>query len=412
MLLLSEVGWADGISATFLVIFFTIFGIYLLFESKTKNFKLLIVLGFTLIFCGFLFLYRFLDFMFIIIEGGNIDIIYVPIIGWVWIAPLTISVMYIASMLLKPERKSLILSIYILLGIVYEIILFVDTENSAFIDLPDFPGQKLYDANFEIFTPCFLMVIIFVLSICLFFGIGILIKAINSPKEIKKKFSFLSTGVFLLIIFILLDALIPLSPLIILFRSGIIVGVFFIYFGLMPKKVKKEKTKRPTKSFVKLASFLLGKTQLEEDLDESVSTNVELDRSILVFASYATKDIDNFKIHEIVKNLNEFPEIKNVLYWEEYLADNIFEYMNETIEKCDIMILFCSEHALNSIPVKKEWTAAEAIGLPIIPIFSDINHIPTLLKSRLGLEYDYYDEEKNIHGLRDLILKKLGENVK
>ena len=122
--------------------------------------------------------------------------------------------------------------------------------------------------------------------------------------------------------------------------------------------------------------------------------------------SYATKDVDTFKIHEFAKHLVKLTEIENVLFWEEHMKDNIFEYMDENLGKCDVMVLFCSENALNSVPVKKEWTAAEAIGKPIIPVFYNVNHIPTLLKSRLGIQYDFYDMQKNIQGLYELIIKK------
>jgi hypothetical protein len=129
---------------------------------------------------------------------------------------------------------------------------------------------------------------------------------------------------------------------------------------------------------------------------------------LLVFISYATKDVDTFKVHDVAKKLTEFPEIENVLYWEEYMEDNIFEYMDENLSKCDVMILFCSEKALESVPVKKEWTAAEALGKPIIPVFYNPNHIPALLSSRLGIQFDFYDMEQNVRELRSLILKKVG----
>jgi hypothetical protein len=82
--------------------------------------------------------------------------------------------------------------------------------------------------------------------------------------------------------------------------------------------------------------------------------------------------------------------------------------MNDNIAKCDIMLLFCSENALNSVPVEKEWTAAEAIELPIIPIFFNIDHIPPLLKSRLGMEFNFNNMDKNLQELRSLIYKKVG----
>ena len=59
-----------------------------------------------------------------------------------------------------------------------------------------------------------------------------------------------------------------------------------------------------------------------------------------------------------------------------------------------------------SIPVKKEWTAADAMGKPIIPIFIKTDHIPPLLRSRLGVEFDTFNFQKNIQTLYDLILKK------
>jgi hypothetical protein len=126
-----------------------------------------------------------------------------------------------------------------------------------------------------------------------------------------------------------------------------------------------------------------------------------------IFVSYATIDAQTFKIDEFAKKLRSFSEIKKVLYWQEHMQDNIFKFMNDNLGKCDVMLLFCSKNALISKPVEKEWTAAEAIGIPIIPIFTDIDHIPPLLKSRLGIEYDINNIDKNIRDLRTLIIKKI-----
>ena len=131
-------------------------------------------------------------------------------------------------------------------------------------------------------------------------------------------------------------------------------------------------------------------------------------KHFLIFVSYATKDAHTFKISEMAEILRGFPEIKNVLYWQEHMHDNIFKFMNDNIGKCDIMLLFCSENTLNSKPVEKEWTAAEAIDTPIIPIFYNLDHIPPLLKSRLGMEYDFNNMDKNIKELHSLIFKKIG----
>jgi hypothetical protein len=46
------------------------------------------------------------------------------------------------------------------------------------------------------------------------------------------------------------------------------------------------------------------------------------------------------------------------------------------------------------------------MGKPIIPVFYDTEHIPPLLRSRLGLEYDFYDMNGNIQALKNIIFKK------
>ncbi len=130
------------------------------------------------------------------------------------------------------------------------------------------------------------------------------------------------------------------------------------------------------------------------------------DKGILVFLSYATKDATLFGIKEIAEELTKHPEIFDVLYWQEDMQDNIFEYMNDNLGRCHVVLLFCSPNALNSEPVKKEWTAADAMGKPILPVFLKPDHIPPLLRSRLGVEFDQFDFKKNITTLHELILKK------
>jgi len=145
----------------------------------------------------------------------------------------------------------------------------------------------------------------------------------------------------------------------------------------------------------------------EKGIPVSAATQEEVKiENVLVFISYATKDAELFKVKEIAKTLNTYGDIKEVLHWQEDMKDNIIKYMNDNLGRCNIMLLFCSPNALISKPVEKEWTAADSMGKPIIPIFLKSDHIPPLLKSRLGLEYDSFDFQKNIHDLHDLILKK------
>lgn len=132
---------------------------------------------------------------------------------------------------------------------------------------------------------------------------------------------------------------------------------------------------------------------------------------ILIFVSYATKDVDFFRIRSIAEKLTDFEGIDDVLYWQEDMHDNIFKYMNDNLGKCDVVLLFCSRNSLDSVPVEKEWTAADSLGKPIIPIFRKAEDIPPLLTSRLGIEFNSSNLQKTVENLYDLIIKKTIENV-
>jgi hypothetical protein len=180
---------------------------------------------------------------------------------------------------------------------------------------------------------------------------------------------------------------------------GTIITIFLIISESVEHKLKKNTQKR-------IFGSIIMKSQIKYPTrDKGIMPAKEQD--ILVFVSYATKDAEIFKIKEISKNLSKRDKINNVLYWQENMKDNIIKYMNDNLGKCDVMLLFCSPNALASEPVEKEWTAADIMRKPIIPIFNDPDHIPPLLKTRLGVKFDPFDFQKNTHEIYNLILKKI-----
>jgi len=141
----------------------------------------------------------------------------------------------------------------------------------------------------------------------------------------------------------------------------------------------------------------------------SVTSSVQVSEKregMSVFVSYATKDAELYKIPELARMLEEYKEIGEVLYWQEDMHDSIIEYMNDNLGSCNGVLLFCSPNALDSVPVKKEWMAAESLNKPIIPIFFKAEHIPPLLNDRLGIEFDNFDFQKNVREIHELLLKK------
>jgi hypothetical protein len=125
---------------------------------------------------------------------------------------------------------------------------------------------------------------------------------------------------------------------------------------------------------------------------------------LIIFISYATMDKDIFHIAELSSKLEKSNEIDEMLYWEEDAYGSITSYMEENVRKCDVFLLFCSPNAKSSKWVKLEWEAAINESKSIIPIFLNIKHVPSLLKSFRGLKFDQFNVEDTIQQLHDLIV--------
>ena len=130
---------------------------------------------------------------------------------------------------------------------------------------------------------------------------------------------------------------------------------------------------------------------------------------IVIFFSYPTKDAEYFKIREIAEGLESYNEIDEVLYWQRDTKDNIIKFMNDALGKSNIFILFCSNKTLDSKPVEDEWTAALINKIPIIPVFSKVDYIPPILKTRRGYDFNSSQIENSIKGIYELILRRKPE---
>ncbi|MFX1590854.1 MAG: toll/interleukin-1 receptor domain-containing protein, partial [Promethearchaeota archaeon] len=352
--------------------------------------------------CGWLPI--FIDFLFVLILESHINLLVYILIMWIPIPITIIFAQYVTAELLIPKKKWYIVIMLICLAFCFYLMLFLNPYGSVVIIGP--PIKAFYHkGGLNPSSLTGLLGLIFILFSLFFGGLGFLIKSIKAKGDLKRKFLYLALAMISSGIFGLLDSFTE-SFTLVLVRFCFISSTWFGYFGLKTRKPKEIKKKMPTDKEVELVSFMLGKSE-DIDLSKEIAKICEdFDEEILVFVSYATKDAETFKIKQIAEKLTSYPEIKDVLYWQEDLDDNIFEYMNDNLGKCNAMVLFCSKAALKSVPVKKEWTAADAMGIPIIPIFINPDHIPPLLKSRLGFEYDFYDSQKNVDMLRYLILKK------
>ena len=229
-------GWLNGISALGVLSINTIIGFYGLYKANKLKAKLLAVTALTIIFIGLLWLGPTTDFIKILITDSNIDPYWVyPLLSYMWAAPGITLGMYIGGELLIPKKKWILVGIFLIISIAYEYFLFSNPIGSFEYTVPDIDfvaGTDLIDtsSDYSYYTSYFL--IVFILSILIFNGIGFLVKAKQATGILRKKFLYLAFGFIIFAIVVAFDSVVP--PMIALFivRFGIIFSSILLYLGI------------------------------------------------------------------------------------------------------------------------------------------------------------------------------------
>ena len=135
----------------------------------------------------------------------------------------------------------------------------------------------------------------------------------------------------------------------------------------------------------------------------------EKKKDLNVFLSYSTLDRDRFEISRIVRRLEIYSEISNVYFWEADSGANIVTFMEQTLQKTNAFILFCSEHSIKSKAVEDEWQAAFQLRkeglMKIVPVYEKDEHLPYLLKPILNVKFSKDDFDGFIQKLYEEILR-------
>jgi hypothetical protein len=232
--MLSVLGWIDGLTATGVVLFGLIFGSFFIFKSKKSEVNILTFLGLATIFAGLMYLGVFLDFLIVLITKQNIANTsgIVALLSYIWLAPAIIVAIYIGTRLLNFKKKWYVLSIFVVLGIIFDIIIFLDPFNAFNFKSPISSGEALIDYNVNTFSVAGLLMAIFLISVTIILGIGFLIKSLKNTGDLRRKLFLISMGAFCFCIFGLIEGLTAPDIYVVIVRIGYLASFWLLYFGL------------------------------------------------------------------------------------------------------------------------------------------------------------------------------------
>ncbi|MBD3213892.1 MAG: hypothetical protein GF311_14880 [Candidatus Lokiarchaeota archaeon] len=233
--MVSEIGILDGVTASIIILSSVIFGGLSFYNARKMGAKLLYYAGAMMIFIGLFWLGPFTEFFLVLLFQTNLspDILY-GILSYIWVAPAVIVAMYLGAELLVPEKKTIIVGIYALLGVIFDIlIIFFNTQSFNYpLGGDGVPGEDLINGEFVRTFPTFWFIAIFLISVLIFESIGFAVKARQATGELRKKFVFLSIGFTVFVICGALDSILTIPLAIGFVRIIMSTFALWMYLGL------------------------------------------------------------------------------------------------------------------------------------------------------------------------------------
>jgi len=258
MILITPEGWANGLSATICLFFACILGLGIIYQARKLKAKLLTYMGINIFLAGFFWLIPFLDFFTLLIAKDNLINPYnwMGIVNTMWFPLVFIISIYIGAELLVPRKKKFIVSIFLILGLIFELNIFINPSGTFAYHYGG--GVDITGIYMETNCPANILTYVFEILGLIFCGFGYLYKSFKSKGVVRKKFLLLSIGYFLFLGFPSVGALlyridlkIPLSVT----RFGMVSSFLFFYFGLKEEPIAREK-KIPLKKEIKVTESL------------------------------------------------------------------------------------------------------------------------------------------------------------
>ena len=231
---LSVPGLLNGLTASGVFFFSLIFGLFAIYKARKTHSNPLLYLGLTYFFAGLIFTGDFLDFVTVLVTQTNIDNSsgIIGLINWMWFPGVAIFGMFFGAELIVPKKKWTIFAIYLILGILFDVLLFYDPSSALTYTTPNPLGSDLINDSLIFESIVGILALLFLVSILILDGFGFLRKGIQGTGIIRRKFYYLSLGAFLYIIGGILDGLFDPGPILIFIRGAMIISALLFYLGV------------------------------------------------------------------------------------------------------------------------------------------------------------------------------------
>lgn len=236
--MLNYEGWINGISATFLIIFGSLSGIYFISISRKIKNKLLSKTGTMLFFGSLAWLGNLLDFITINLTQENFDNSsgLIGILSFIWFFPMGLSAVLFGSKILIPEKRWYLISTFLILGFIFELLIIFDTNNAIIFNVPTIAGENLIEYRLNTFSTAGLIQFFFGIVFLIGFGLGFLYKSKISTGTLRTHYLLLGLGFFTAILCAILDDLLSYGIFLVFIRIGFLLGFWLLYFGLTLEK--------------------------------------------------------------------------------------------------------------------------------------------------------------------------------
>ena len=231
---LSFIGWLNGLTASGVFLFSVIFGLFAIYKARKTHLNPLLYLGLTYFFAGLIFTGDFLDFVTVLVTQTNIDNSFgiIGLINWMWFPGVAIFGMFFGAELIVPKKKWTIFTIFLILGIIFDALLFLFPGDALTYTTPDPLGSDLINDSLIFESIVGILALIFLVSILILDGFGFLRKGIQGTGIIRRKFYYLSLGAFLYIMGGILDGLFDPGISLIFIRAAMIISALLFYLGV------------------------------------------------------------------------------------------------------------------------------------------------------------------------------------